>query len=75
MHKNIDKVNTKYMKNYYKKSKREFINYIKNNPYTTKDEWDNYAKEKLLFSSFTLCCHIGADNFKELKKKIIKVVS
>ncbi len=62
------------MINYYKKSKREFIKYIKKNPDCTQKEWDEYAHENCLFSSLTLCSHIGTNNFKELKRKIIKMV-
>ncbi len=43
--------------NFYKKSKKEFKRYIRENPYTTKEEWDNYAHRNCLASAFTLECH------------------
>lgn len=63
------------MKNYYKKSKKEFINYIKKNPSCTKNEWDNYAQENHLFSAFTLSCHVDAYSFEELKRNIRRIFS
>lgn len=58
------------MKNYYKKSKREFKKYIKKHPYASKEEWDEYAHKNCLFSVFTLACHKNAYSFEELKRKM-----
>ncbi len=58
------------MKNYYKESLKEFKKYIKQNPETTREQWDNYAHKNCLFSTFTLACHKDAYSFKELKEKI-----
>lgn len=62
------------MKNYYKESKKEFIKYIRKNPYCTREEWDNYAHENCLFSAFTLECHINAYSYEELKRKMKKLL-
>lgn len=75
MYKYIKKVNTINMINYYKKSKKEFINYIKNNPNTTREEWDKYAHNNCLFSAFTLACHKNAYSFEELKRKMVRIFS
>lgn len=45
------------MLNYYKESKNQFRKYIKQNPFCTREEWDNYANKFCLFSSFTLESH------------------
>lgn len=57
------------MKDYYEISKKEFINYIKKNPYVTRAEWDEYAHENCLFSAFTLICHEINDNTLEKLQK------
>ena len=58
------------MKNYYKESKKEFIKYIRKNPYCTRIEWDEYAHENCLFSAFTLQCHeIDYNTLKILQKQ------
>lgn len=58
------------MKNYYKKSKKAFKEYVKKNPNCSKDKWDKYAQENGLFSAFTLQTHKNINNFEELKRKI-----
>ena len=58
------------MKNYYKKSKKEFIKFIKKNPSCSQKIRDEYAHENCLFSAFTLECHVDAYSFKELKRNI-----
>ena len=75
MHKKLKKANTKNMKNYYKESKKEFKKYIKKNPDCTREEWDNYAQENCLFSAFTLECHVNANTFEELKRKLRRLFS
>ena len=57
--------------NYYKKSLREFKRVLKKNKNITKEEWDKYAEENCLFSSFTLEEHRDVNNFEELKKMYI----
>ena len=57
------------MINYYEKSKKEFIKYIKKNPYTTQTEWDKYAHKNYLFSAITLCSHEITDNTLEMLQK------
>ncbi len=64
-----DIVNNKFMKNYYKKSKKEFIKYIKKNPYASKEEWDEYAHKNCLFSALTLCSHEITENTLEILQK------
>ena len=38
------------MLNYYKESKNQFRKYIKQNPFCTREEWDNYANKFCLFA-------------------------
>lgn len=57
------------MKDYYKNSKKEFINYIRKNPYCSKEEWNQYAHENCLFSAFTISCHEITDSTLEILKK------
>lgn len=57
------------MKNYYKKSKKEFIKFIKKNPYCSKKDWDEYAQENCLFSSFSISCHEITDNTLKILQK------
>ena len=54
----------------YKRSFKEFKKIIKKNPNITKDEWDNYAAENILYSSITLEAHTDTYSFEELKCKI-----
>ena len=58
------------MKNYYEKSKKIFINKIKENRNIRKEEWDKYAQEKCLFSTNTLMVHVNAKSFEDLKQKL-----
>ena len=57
------------MINYYEKSKKEFIKYIKKNPYATREEWDEYAHQNYLFSALTLCSHEITENTLEVLQK------
>jgi hypothetical protein len=57
------------MINYYEKSKKEFIKYIKKNPYVTREEWDEYAHQNCLFSALTLCSHEITENTLEILQK------
>lgn len=64
--KNVYNIN---MINYYEKSKKEFIKYIKKNPYVTREEWDEYAHQNCLFSALTLCSHEITENTLEILQK------
>lgn len=55
--------------NYYKKSLKEFKRKLRKNKNITREEWDKYAIENNLFSSFTLQAHNDVNNFEELKKE------
>lgn len=57
------------MINYYKKSKKAFKNYIKENPYCTREEWDKYAHNNCLFSAFTIECHVLTINTLKILEK------
>lgn len=57
--------------NYYKRSLKEFKRKLRENKNITKDEWNKYAIENNLFSSFTLEAHQDAEDFDDLKKKYI----
>ena len=66
-------INTKVgdIMNYYKKSLKEFKKKVKKNKTLTKEEWDKYAIDNCLFSSFTLEAHADVYKFDDLKKKYI----
>lgn len=57
------------MEDYFKQSKKEFIKYIKKNPYCTLEEWDNYAEDNRFYTAITLMSHIFTDETWELIKK------
>ena len=60
------------MINYYKRSEKAFIKYIKENPNCTKIEWDKYAQDNCLFSANTLMFHLfHEDLIKYLNKRNI----
>lgn len=60
------------MINYYRKSEKQFKEYIKKNPYCLKEEWDEYAQKNCLFSANTLMFHMFHDELIEyLNKKNI----
>lgn len=69
MYKICNIVNNINMINYYEKSKKEFIKYIKKNPYVTREEWDEYAHQNCLFSALTLCSHEITENTLEILQK------
>lgn len=56
--------------NYYEKSKKIFINTIKENKELTKEEWDKYAFDNCLFSSNVLEFHNNVNAFEKLKRKL-----
>lgn len=55
--------------NYYERSKRIFVNKLKENRNITKEEWDNYAQENCLFSANTIMFHTNVESFEKLKEK------
>lgn len=57
--------------NHYKKSLKEFKRKLRENKNITREEWDKYAHENCLFSSFTLEAHADVYSFEDLKKKYI----
>lgn len=58
------------MKDYFKESKKEFIKYIKKNPFCSISEWDNYAEENGYYTAITLMSHIFTDDtWESIKKK------
>lgn len=62
--------NGDYMLNYYRKSEKEFKEYVKINPNCTKEEWNEYAQENCLFSANTLMFHLlHEDLIKYLNKE------
>ena len=54
----------------YKRSFKEFKRIIRKNPNITKDDWDIYAAENMLYSSITLEAHTDTYSFEELKGKM-----
>ena len=56
--------------NIYKRSFKQFKKTVRKNPNITKDEWDNYAMENILYSSITLEAHTDTWSFEELKRFI-----
>lgn len=57
------------MENYFKKNEKEFIKYIKKNPFCTRKEWDNYAKNNGLYSANTLRSHLITEETEDLINK------
>ena len=57
------------MKDYFKQSQKEFIKYIKRNPFCSLEEWDSYAEENRYYTAITLMAHIFTDETWELIKK------
>lgn len=57
------------MESYLKKNEKEFINYIRKNPFCTREEWDNYAKNNGLYSANTLRAHLITEETEDLIKK------
>lgn len=57
------------MRSYLKENEKEFIKYIKKNPFCTREEWDNYAKNNGLYSANTLRAHLITEETEELIKK------
>lgn len=58
------------MESYFKESEKEFIKYIKKNPFCTAQQWDYYAEANRLYSANTLRAHIITEETAELIKKI-----
>lgn len=49
----------------YKRSKKAFKEFVKENPNSIKSEWDRYAQDNCLFSANTLMFHMFDDNLIE----------
>ena len=58
------------MKTYFKESEKEFIKYIKKNPFCTVQQWDYYAESNRLYSANTLRAHIITEETEDLIRKI-----
>ncbi len=58
------------MESYFKQSQKEFIKYIKKNPFCSINDWDNYAESNRLYSANTLRAHIITEETEDLIKKI-----
>lgn len=56
-------------KNYYELTLKYFKKLLKYNRNLTEAEWDKYAHENNLFSSFTLKAKTDTNSFNELKEK------
>lgn len=60
------------MLNYYNKSEKAFKEYIRINPYCSKEDWDKYAQDNCLFCANTLMFHLFHDDLiKYLNKRNI----
>ncbi|MCI8345732.1 MAG: hypothetical protein HFJ42_07290 [Clostridia bacterium] len=59
------------MKNYYKRTRKEFKKILKENKDITYNEWNDYAHKNGFFSSITIMAHEDAKNWKELKSKFM----
>lgn len=58
------------MKSYFEESKKEFVKYIKKNPFCSIEDWDNYAEENRYYTAITLMAHIFTEEtWKFIKKK------
>lgn len=57
------------MRSYLKENEKEFIKYIRKNPFCTREEWDNYAKNNGLYSANTLRAHLITEETEDLIKK------
>lgn len=57
------------MESYFNKNEKEFIKYIKKNPFCTREEWDNYAKNNGLYSANTLRAHLITEETEDLINK------
>ena len=56
--------------NIYKRSFKQFKKIVRKNPTITKEEWDKFAMENVLYSFVTLEAHTDTYSFEELKCKI-----
>ncbi len=57
------------MKNYYKKTRKEFKRILKKNKNISYHEWNDYAHKNGFFSSITIMSHEDAEKWEDLKKK------
>lgn len=59
------------MKNFYKKTRKEFKRILKKNKNITYHEWNDYAHENGFFSSITIMSHEEAEKWEDLKRKFV----
>lgn len=52
---------------FYSNSMKELRKQSKKNKNLTEEQWDEYAHENALFSSFTLKCKVDTDDFETVK--------
>lgn len=57
------------MESYFEECEEEFVKYIKKNPFCTREEWDNYAKNNGLYSANTLRAHLITEETEDLINK------
>lgn len=59
------------MKNFYKKTRKEFKKKLKENKNITYHEWNDYAHEKGFFSSIIIMAHEDVEKWEDLKKRFM----
>ncbi len=59
------------MKNYYKRTRKEFKRILKKNKNITYHEWNEYAHKNGFFSSITIIAHEDVLKWEELKRKFV----
>lgn len=57
---------------YFENSVKYLKKLIKNNKNLTEEEWNRFARESQMFSSFTLQAKHNVDSFNELKEKVVR---
>lgn len=59
------------MKNFYKRTRKEFKKILKENKNITYHEWNDYAYKNGFFSSITIMAHEDTKKWEDLKKRFI----
>lgn len=57
---------------YFENSVKYLKKLIRNNKNLTEEEWNRFARENQMFSSFTLQAKHNVDSFNELKEKVVR---
>lgn len=57
------------MKNYYKRSRKQFKRVLKKHKDITYHVWNRYAHANNYFSAITIMAHEDAETFQDLKRK------